>query len=108
VTAPYRDNEISTSRATANLPGLAIELVHRRPTGDCEQLSLTLRAMPSFESCGRWIEAANPLFWSRAAGTAWLPWLLVRMMMLPLSGAVAPQFRGPGSDTDREQRHAAG
>jgi hypothetical protein len=98
------------TRATANLPGLAIELVHRRPTDDCERLSITLQTTPSFEAFGRWIETANPLlFWSRAAEAAWLPWLgLARIMMLPWSGAMTPQLRGPGADTPLEQRHAEG
>jgi len=66
------DND--TTRATASLPGLEIEIVHRRPQGgDLEALSINLQAMPSFEAFGRSLEAANPLaFWepSRADGLA--------------------------------------
>jgi hypothetical protein len=43
------DNGIT--RATASLPGLEIEIVHRRPQGDdLEALSINLQAMPSFEA----------------------------------------------------------
>src|SRR5262249_12040651 len=66
-----------TPRATASLPGLEIEIVHRRPrNAEAEALSITLQAMPSFEAFGRSLEAANPLaFWAQAVQMAWLPWL---------------------------------
>jgi hypothetical protein len=49
------------TRATARLPGLDIEIVHRRsPEGDAEQISINLRAVPSFEAFGRFLETANP------------------------------------------------
>ena len=66
-----------TTRATASLPGLEIEIVHRRPRADDhEALSINLQAMPSFEAVGRFREAANPfVFWAQAMQMAWLPWL---------------------------------
>ena len=72
--APIEDN---TTRATARLPGLAIEIVHRKPPdGGAEQISINLQATPSFEAFGRFVEAANPfLFWAQAAQIAWLPWI---------------------------------
>ena len=65
-----------TTRATAKLPGLQIEIVHRRPRdSEAEALSITLQAMPSLEAFGRYFEAANPLaFWAQAMQMAWLPW----------------------------------
>jgi hypothetical protein len=49
--------------------------VHRR-TADVETVVITLRAVPSFEAVGRFLEATNPfLFWSRLIETAWTPWL---------------------------------
>jgi hypothetical protein len=49
--------------------------VHRR-ADDVETLAITLRAVPSFEAVGRFLEATNPfLFWSRVLETAWAPWL---------------------------------
>ncbi len=49
--------------------------MHRR-TDDVETVAITLRAVPSFEAVGRFLEATNPfLFWSRLIETAWAPWL---------------------------------
>jgi hypothetical protein len=69
------------TRALALLPGLAVEVVHRRPAGEgLETLTLTLRAAPSFEQIGRMLEAGNPLLlpilaWTRIMQAAWAPWL---------------------------------
>lgn len=74
---PDRQIEDDTTRATARLPGLDIEIIHRRsPNADAEQISINLQAVPSFEAFGRFLEAANPLvFWAKAAQMVWLPWL---------------------------------
>jgi hypothetical protein len=46
--------EDNTTRATARLPGLDIEIIHRRSLNDeAEQISINLQAMPSFEAFGR-------------------------------------------------------
>jgi len=85
-------SEIGATKATARLPGLNIEVVHRRsPDGDSEQISINLRAVPSFEAFGRFLEATNPFaFWVRASRLAWLPWLeCARLATLPFSGAPA-------------------
>ncbi len=65
------------TRAVARLPHLDIEILHRRPwQGDEEQMVITVRAVPSFEAFGRFVEAANPLvFWARMTQLAWSPWL---------------------------------
>jgi hypothetical protein len=70
----YSDDD--TTRASASLPGLEIEIV-RRPRGDdVEALSINLQAMPSFEAFGRFLETANPFaFWAQAFQLAWQPWL---------------------------------
>jgi len=85
---------IDTTRATARLPGLDIEIVHRQ-SPDAEQISITLQAMPSFEAFGSWLDAANPfVFWTRAAQLAWLPWLeAARVAAQParLSGPAKPE-----------------
>jgi hypothetical protein len=58
---PTKRCEIDTTRATARLPGLDIEIVHRRsPGGDVEQFSINLQAVPSFEAFGRFVEALPP------------------------------------------------
>jgi hypothetical protein len=65
------------TRATAHLPGLNIEIEHRRsPGGDAEQISIHLQAVPSFGAFGRLLESANPFaFWARATQMMWAPWL---------------------------------
>jgi hypothetical protein len=70
-------NEIDATKARAHLPGLDIEIVHRRsPQGDAEQISINLQAVPYFEAFGRFLETANPFaFWAQAARLAWFPWL---------------------------------
>jgi hypothetical protein len=71
------DVHFDETRITARLPHLDIEIVHgRSAAGDAERLSISLLAVPSFETFGRYAEAANPfLFWMRAVQTAWAPWL---------------------------------
>jgi hypothetical protein len=87
-------SDSDATRATASLPGLEIEIVHRRPQGDnLEALSINLQAMPSFEAFGRFLETANPfVFWAQAMQQAiqmaWLPWLgASRALMLPWHSA---------------------
>ncbi len=47
---PDQHHEDDTTQATARLPGLEIEIVHRRlPGGDAEQISINLQAVPSTE-----------------------------------------------------------
>jgi len=90
--------EDNTTRATAHLPGLEIEIVHSRsPEGDAERISVNLRATPSFEAFGRFLETANPfMFWVQAAQMAWLPWTfpwseVARAAMLPWNVSAGPQ-----------------
>jgi len=89
--------EDNTTRAMARLPGLDIEIIHRRSLNDeAEQLSINLQAMPSFEAFGRYFETANPfVFWAQAVHLAWLPWLNVaRSVSLPRSISPTPQKLG--------------
>jgi hypothetical protein len=63
--SPFKEatqaSDFDATMATAHLPGLDIEIVHRRaPGGDAEQISINLTAVPSFEAFGRGLEAANP------------------------------------------------
>lgn len=63
------------TRATARLPGLDIEITHRRGP-DAEHIAVYMQAMPSFEAFGRFLENANPIaFWAQAAQFMWLPFL---------------------------------
>src|SRR5262249_44655470 len=68
-----RSSEVHATRATARLPGLNIEVVHRQsPAGDAEEMSIHLQAVPSFEAFGRFLEEANPFaFWLEASRLAW-------------------------------------
>src|SRR3954452_22617353 len=53
-------SEYDETRATARLPNLDIEFLHRRPwEGNEEQLVVMLRAVPSFEAVGRWLEVST-------------------------------------------------
>lgn len=64
-----------TMRASARLPGLDIEIVHRR-AANTEQISVHLQATPSFEAFAHYFENANPFaFWAQAAQLMWLPFL---------------------------------
>jgi len=99
-----RESEIDATRASARLPGLDIDIIHRQsPNGDWEQMSINLRATPSFDALGSLLEAANPFtFWVQATRFMWMPWLLTaQTMMLPadrprtLPSAVYPQQRAP-------------
>jgi hypothetical protein len=94
--------ETGTTRATAHLPGLDIEIMHRRAVeGHAEQISINLRAVPSFEAFGRALEAANPFaFWAQAAQLAWLPWLET----LALARELTPSL--PRSSADATSRSA--
>ena len=71
------ESEYEETRATARLPHLDIEVLHRRPwEGNEEQILISLRAVPSFEVFGRLMEASNPLLlWTRMMQTAWSSWL---------------------------------
>ena len=84
--SPYNE-----TRATACLPNLDIEILHRRPwDGNEEHLVVTLRAVPSFEAFGRLLEASNPLLvWTRMMEAAWSSWTR------GLTTAFSPSVRPP-------------
>jgi hypothetical protein len=65
------------TRAFARLPNLDVAIIHRGAReGEGEQVMIALRAVPSFESLGRLMEAADPLlFWMRLTQAAWTSWL---------------------------------
>src|SRR4051794_8798064 len=74
---PIEMSEYDETRATARLPNLDIEILHRRPwEGNEEHLMVTLRAVPSFEAFGRLLAASNPLLvWTWMMEAAWSPWM---------------------------------
>jgi hypothetical protein len=91
------------TRATARLPNLDIEILHRRPwEGNEEQIVVMLRAVPSFEAFGRLLEASNPLLvWTRMMEAAWSPW--VRGLTTAFSPSVRPPSL-PGFDLGSHRR----
>jgi hypothetical protein len=95
---PHQKIDNSTTRATARLPGLEVEIIHRRlPGADAEQLSINLQAVPSFEAFGQFLQAANPFaFWAQAAKLVWFPWLGAASA-LTLPRASAPPMLSPGT-----------
>jgi len=91
-------------RATASLPGLDIEIVHRRSAeGDREQLSINMLAVPSFAVFDQHLRAMNPLtFWAEAARAFWAPWLeAARMGTLPYVDSPKLTKGDPQADPDR-------
>jgi hypothetical protein len=70
-------SDYDETKAVAHLPNLDVEILHRSPWhGEEELLSITLRAVPSFETFFHFVQATNPmLLWMRALETAWSPWL---------------------------------
>ena len=106
--------DIGTTRATANLPGLTIEISHHHPPeGDREEISIKVQARPSFEGAGSLFQAMNPLaFWANATQMFWFSWLQFAHAM-SLSSDVAPSLpsTGPGRPStsptpEREPSHS--
>jgi len=99
------------TKATAHLPGLDIEIVHRRsPDGGSEQLSINLQAVPSFEAFGRFLETANPFaLWADTAWLTWFSWLEARRAAMPWS--FVPLLLKTGSEAvsaSPKERHSSG
>ena len=95
---PNQQTDDDETRATARLPWLEVEIVHRRSRdADTEQISIILQAAPSFEAFGQFLQTANPFaLWVQAAQMAWVPWLgPARALMLPWSVTSAPPKLGP-------------
>jgi hypothetical protein len=93
------------------LPGLDIEIVHRRAVeGDAEQISINLRAAPSFEAFGHALEATNPFaFWAQAARFAWQPWLgAAWALALPWWTLALPRPSNDGASSSAQERDSPG
>jgi len=78
-----QQSEIEATKASAQLPGLDIDIIRRQSSnGDWEQVSINIRATPSFEALGRSFEMADPFtLWVQAARWMWMPWLLAAQTM---------------------------
>ena len=101
-----RESEIEATKASARLPGLDIEIIHRQsPNSEWEQLLINVRATPSFEMLGRSSEVADPFtLWMQAVSLMWMPWMLTaQTMLLPnrwpqaLPSVIGPQQRAATS-----------
>jgi hypothetical protein len=92
--------EKQITRTTASLPGLDVEIIHRRsPETEAEQISIHLQAVPSFEAIARYLGTANPFaFWARAVQIAWLPWLGAASALMPSTPAPRPQLTSGQSE----------
>jgi hypothetical protein len=90
---PHYSIDLTT---TARLPGLDVEVVHRRsPAGDRDEILISLQAVPSFGAFGSVLYAANPFaFWVEATKLTWLE--AARALMLPSN--VAPRLQKSGSN----------
>ena len=100
-----QSTEDNTIRATALLPGLDIEIIHRRSLNDdSEQVSINLQAMPSFEAFGRFLETANPFaLWAQAVQMAWLPWLnAARFVTFSRNASTPPTLSSNGNERASE------
>jgi len=105
---PNQENEDDTTRATAHLPGLEIEIIHRKSRGaDAEQITINLQAVPSFEAFGRFLGTANPFaLWIQAAQMAWLPWFgAAHTLMLPSGGHRESHQAGHGRAKRVRRQH---
>ena len=90
----HRASGSDVTKAVARLPGLDIGIGHERsPAGDWEQVSIVLRATPSFEAFGRSLDAANPFaLWTQAVRMMWAPWLLAVQPLLPKGSPTRKTF----------------
>ena len=98
-TLPKQQFDDDATRATAHLPGLKVEIVHRRsPAEDAELISINLQAVPSFEAFDRFLHTASPFaLWSQAMQMAWIPWFgIASALMLPSSHVSAPPDKESG------------
>jgi len=100
---------VDVAKATARLPNLDIEILHRRsPGGEAEQISIVVQAAPSFAAFGWFIEAANPFaFWAQAAWLAWSPWLEATRVMMLARTAALPRPRDGADAAASEQRRSS-
>jgi hypothetical protein len=94
---------VDAVRASASLPGLDVEITHRPAIeGEAEEISIHLRAAPSFEAFGRALGATDLFtFWTQSAQLAWLPWLeAARTLALPWTPTL-PRPREAGGTATR-------
>jgi hypothetical protein len=84
-----RESAADVTIAHARLSGVDIGITHQKaPGGEWEEVSITLRAAPSFEALGNAFDGANPFaLWTQTAKLMWMPWLIAAQPMLLAGGA---------------------
>ena len=82
--------DVETTRASAQLLGLDITILHRQsPHEGTEEIAIHLRTLPTFAALQRSMAALHPLaFWLEAGRLAWAPWLAAAHLLL--SAGLAP------------------
>jgi hypothetical protein len=91
-------------RATAQLPGLEVEIVHGRSAeGDREQITVTIQAVPSFAAFEQYLHAMNPFaMWVEAVRLVWAPWLsAAQLTTLPFVDSPRITSADPRADIDK-------
>jgi hypothetical protein len=89
--------DAETMRATAQLLGVDITILHRQsPHEGTEEIAIHLRTLPSFAALHRSMGALHPwVFWLEASRLVWTPWLAAAQMLLhavqaPVSARAQP------------------
>jgi hypothetical protein len=70
-------SDFDETKASARLPHLDVEIVHRRARdGAAEQILVSLQATPSFEAFTQFFDTVNPFrLWANLFQMMWLPWV---------------------------------
>ena len=96
--------DVETMRATAQLWGLDITILHRQsPHEGIEEIAIHLRTLPTLAASHRAMWTLHPwAFWLEASRLAWAPWLAAAHMLLgaghapPSAKAQAPRLDDKG------------
>jgi hypothetical protein len=94
--------ELDETRIRGRLPNLDIEITHRRLAGEeAEQLLIAMRATPSFEAFGHFLEAGRPMLTMMlAANPFFAAWL--RMLQATWGPFLPPSARPPALPGERD------
>ena len=86
--------DVRTLRATAQLLGLDITILHRQsPHEGIEEIAIHLRTRPTCASLHHSLGSLHPwAFWLEASRLAWAPWLAATRVLLG-AGLAPPSAR---------------
>src|SRR5262249_60022843 len=91
--------DVETMRATAQLLGVDITILHRQsPHEGTEEIAIHLRTLPSFAALHRSMETLHPwVFWLEVSRLVWAPWLAAAHMVLAaVQAPVSAREHPPG------------